>query len=189
MDRFGPTNAPHFWQRQTDGCLESSVSMAAENQRTRKKQVKSRWRQCDNNLTGSVTGQLFYGSRLSGSRPNILARCSSAPWAAAHKVARITIAICFHRRGGADGFTSHTSPHGDQPQPLIQGGAIFRGLATKRTIAGDFQTKGFIAACIAVGRDRKSETQTLSIGDHVRWSASGQERGPKTVEPARLWER
>jgi hypothetical protein len=53
------------------------------------------------------------------------------PWADDLKVARITIAFSVHRRGGADGFTSHTSPHGDQPQPLIQGGAIFRRLATK----------------------------------------------------------
>jgi hypothetical protein len=43
------------------------------------------------------------------------------------EVARITIAFCFYRRGDADDFTPHTSPHGDQPQPLIQGGAIFRG--------------------------------------------------------------
>src|SRR5256885_8678715 len=28
-------------------------------------------------------------------------------------------------------LTPHTSPHGDQPQPLIQGGAIFRGLANR----------------------------------------------------------
>jgi hypothetical protein len=53
------------------------------------------------------------------------------PWAIVLEVARITIAFCFHRRGGADNSTPHTSPHGDQLQPLIQGGAIFRWFATK----------------------------------------------------------
>jgi hypothetical protein len=45
----------------------------------------------------------------------------------------------------------HTSPHGDQPQPLIQGGAIFRKARFKTKTTGIFQMKGIIAACIAVG--------------------------------------
>jgi hypothetical protein len=70
--------------------------------------------------------------------------------AVAHKAARITIAICVYRRGGADGFTSHTSPHGDQPQPLIQGGAIFRRLATiPETTAWGFRDEGLYRIAVA----------------------------------------
>ena len=41
------------------------------------------------------------------------------------EVARITIAFCVRRRGATPMSALPTSPHGDQPQPLIQGGAIF----------------------------------------------------------------
>jgi len=45
--------------------------------------------------------------------------------------------------------------------------------------------KGFIALR-SVMPPRKSETQTLSIGDRVRLSALGQERSPKTVRTGEI---
>jgi hypothetical protein len=63
------------------------------------------------------------------------------------EVARITIEFVF-ARGATPMSALTTSPHGDQPQPLIQGGRFFRGFATNETTAEDFDMKGLIAACM-----------------------------------------
>ena len=84
---------------------------------------------------GSLAGRFLDRTGLSHGRGSLVAVVkepaafrgfSTRGARAVLEVARIRVAPRCHRRGGADGVTPHTSPHGDQPQSLIQGGAIFR---------------------------------------------------------------